>query len=541
MSNIGLAEQVISQLVCFHGVRTFCLSPGGRNAPLVSVISKTQDITIFSFFDERAMGFFALGRAKRDKKPVVVVTTSGTAVAELLPSVVEAHYSHIPLVLITADRPSAYRGTGAPQSIEQKGIFGPYVGQLWDLENTLDFDLSEWDRLKPCHINVCFDEPLLDQKTFGLPNQHTHNFHKKKKDVSSDKREKEETKQIRRFFKKCQKPLCLLTEMPEDKRRDTEKILHFFGWPVYAEALSHLRESKKLFILNAGEKILSWLVLNKKIDGVVRIGRRPVARFWRDLEKTYADVPILSVSDQSYSGLNRAQPAISFKTFFKWALKEMANHSFQKHLLVFPKLEQEQIRKKDRFQRDCLKDLLQKHPLSEPALIRDFSQKIPQHSLLFLGNSLPIREWNGVATYAPDKKIKFLGQRGANGIDGLISSFLGTIEPNRANWCLIGDLSALYDLSSLWAFHQLKKKPACFIVVVNNSGGQIFSSLFNNPLFINAHSLNFKGWAEMWGFHYYSVKKWPDKLSFLSPAVIELKVDPKHTKLFEKAFQTQKI
>ena len=543
--NIRVSEQLISQLVYEHGVNTFCLCPGGRNAPLVSVLSKAKGIQVLSFFDERSAGFFALGLARKEGRPVAVLTTSGTAVAELLPSVIEAYYSHTPLVLITADRPSAYRGTGASQSIEQKNLFGPYVGQQWDLENTVDFSISKWSGFVPCYINVCFDEPLLDKPApvLDFRNQVSHCSSPTKKKKNTQKawpnnvlgptgfsvfNSQKEVKKIKAFFEKCQNPLCLLAEMPESIKKEVEDRVSFFHWPVYAEALSHLRGSQKLFILKSGEGILKWLVLNQKIDGVIRIGRRPVARFWQDLEKKYAHLPVLSISDQSYAGLSRIEPALSFNTFFDWA----KNNTKTTHKLLFAKSAQHTIAKKDKALYEHLIKTVNQHPLSEPALIRKFSQSIPKRSLLFLGNSLPIREWNQVAPFLPNKNIKYLGNRGANGIDGLISTFLGACELDKQNWCLVGDLSALYDLSSLWAFHQLKKKPTVFILVVNNSGGRIFESLFSSPAFINAHHISFQHWAKMWGFYYYKLKEWPNKPSFLSPAIIEGQVDPKYTKKF---------
>ncbi len=594
--NIALSEKLIHQLVHLYSVRTFCLCPGGRNAPLVSVLAQSKGLEILSFFDERSAGFFALGRIRRDQRPVVVLTTSGSAVAELLPSVIEAWYSSLPVVLLTADRPSSYRLTGAPQSMEQKEIFGPYVGRAYDLENSLDFDLSDWDGTSPCHINVCFDEPLVDGE---VPALHFRDQNNNKPDPGPKDKQRagamagtgpvdkkgtgkvlpnhfpspqEMEKSLNSFFKKVKKPLCLLAEMPEKFQSETENILSYFGFPVYAEALSGLRESKKLFILRSGEGILKWMVQNKKVDGVLRLGRRPVARFWQDLEKLNQPgtrqaepaprglpfeksavfglfsshkanvkhafsnkisinphLPVLSVSDQSYSGLSRAGPALSFEAFFEWAGRNRQKTQAKK-ALKFEISNKISIAEEDKKHHVRLLDLLDKYPLSEPALIRDFSQKIPEGSLLFLGNSLPIREWNGTAGF--EKTLKYMGNRGINGIDGQLSTFLGACEHNRSNWCLTGDLSALYDLSSLWAFRQLREKPSCFIVVVNNSGGRIFSSLFADPLFINEHNLSFQKWAEMWHFHYYFLTRWPDKLSFRSPAIIELKVDPAHTVQF---------
>lgn len=150
MTNIASARRVIER-VRDAGVTDFCVCGGSRNAPLLTVLG--GDPNAFTFVDERSAAFFALGRAKRDGKPVAVITTSGTAAAELLPATVEAFYSGVPLILITADRPARYRGTGAPQSIEQVGLFGVYATA----------DIDRWSGRTPLHINVEFDEPLIDE------------------------------------------------------------------------------------------------------------------------------------------------------------------------------------------------------------------------------------------------------------------------------------------------------------------------------------------------------------------------------------------
>ena len=133
------------------GVTDVCVCAGSRNSPLLVVLGARDELRLFSFVDERSAAFFALGRAKALEAPVAVVTTSGTAVAELLPAAIEAFYSGIPLILITADRPARFRGTGAPQSIEQVGIFGVYA----------ETSLETWTRTRPLHLNIEFDEPLL--------------------------------------------------------------------------------------------------------------------------------------------------------------------------------------------------------------------------------------------------------------------------------------------------------------------------------------------------------------------------------------------
>jgi 2-succinyl-5-enolpyruvyl-6-hydroxy-3-cyclohexene-1-carboxylate synthase len=148
MSNLAAARAVLER-VRGAGVVDFCVCGGSRNAPLIAVLTGN----VYTFVDERSAAFFALGRIKRDERPVAVITTSGTAVAELFPATVEAYYSGAPLVLITADRPARFRGTGAPQSIEQIGVFGPYAAS----------EVDRWNLRTPLHVNLEFDEPLIDE------------------------------------------------------------------------------------------------------------------------------------------------------------------------------------------------------------------------------------------------------------------------------------------------------------------------------------------------------------------------------------------
>lgn len=146
MDNVSSATRLIDA-VRSAGVSEFCVCAGSRNAPLLAVLG-TSDARLFSFVDERSAAFFALGRIKLHGSPVAVVTTSGTAVAEMLPAAIEAYYSGLPLVLISADRPARFRGTGAPQAIEQLGLFGVYA----------ETALEGWSRVRPLHLNVEFEE-----------------------------------------------------------------------------------------------------------------------------------------------------------------------------------------------------------------------------------------------------------------------------------------------------------------------------------------------------------------------------------------------
>src|SRR5215210_7442992 len=156
MDSVERASSVIDA-VRAAGAGEFCVCAGSRNAPLLAVLGASS-ARLFSFVDERSAAFFALGRIKQHGAPVAVVTTSGTAVAELLPAAIEAYYAGLPLILITADRPARFRGTGAPQSIEQVGIFGVYT------ETSLD----DWSRTRPLHLNVELEDLGVRQRELPL-------------------------------------------------------------------------------------------------------------------------------------------------------------------------------------------------------------------------------------------------------------------------------------------------------------------------------------------------------------------------------------
>jgi 2-succinyl-5-enolpyruvyl-6-hydroxy-3-cyclohexene-1-carboxylate synthase len=162
MDSVERAARLIAE-VRAAGVREFCVCAGSRNAPLLAVLGESDaesDARLFSFVDERSAAFFAVGRIKLHGSPVAVVTTSGTAVAELLPAAIEAFYSGLPLVLISADRPARFRGTGAPQAIEQVGLFGVYA----------ETELAAWTRTRPLHLNVELEEFGVRQPELPLSN-----------------------------------------------------------------------------------------------------------------------------------------------------------------------------------------------------------------------------------------------------------------------------------------------------------------------------------------------------------------------------------
>ena len=453
-------------------------------------MSEIHDVHLYSFVDERAAAFFALGRAKRDGLPVAVVTTSGTAVAELLPATVEAHYSGVPLVLLTADRPARFRGSGAPQAIEQEGIFGVYAER----------DAEAWTKTHPLHINIEFDEPLLDQ--LGSAEQLLYSDDQLRSaglqpaGPAASSRPADPTPATPRPNGKpaalpFRQPLVLLGALKEEDRQPVLDFVLAYGAAVYAEPLSGLREESAL----AGQVVLNERMLARgAFDGVIRIGGVPTLRFWRDLDETLMHLPIIHFTRLPFAGLTRGEVR---------SIDDLP-------AVPTPVRRDDDYLSRDRIMAEQVSALFDREPQSEPALVRALSRELPAGSRVYLGNSLPIREWDLAATREP-RGLALDANRGANGIDGQLSTFFGWCKPRVENVCIVGDLTALYDLSAPWICPQLNRGVRFRIIVVNNGGGRIFARVgslapldpaFRERVIENEHTLRFDDWAAMWSIDY---------------------------------------
>ena len=518
MRQVEGAQKLFASLAC-QGVRDFVLCSGARNAPLVQALAKASGLRVIPFFDERAAAFFALGRIQASGRPVAVVTTSGTAVAELLPATIEAWYSRLPLVLVTADRPPHYRGKGAPQSIEQVGLFSSYVSQVWDfLATELEDVIISGD--SPCQVNICFQEPLLDGE-IGAWNVEV----AEPKAIFSSQRI-ESTKALEqwcRFSEKSSRPVVVVGRLSEAERPLVSRALQAWQVPVYLEATSGLRESEPLapWRIEAGEGIFSSTLFSEHFDGLIRLGGVPTTRLWRDLEDRLESWPVLSFSSQGFSGLGREElPPLALVDLESVATESQGSTEETQQWLA-------------RQKEFCvpIKEQLQKDPHSEPAIFAQLSQMIPAGSQVFLGNSMPIREWDLAASFEA-RGLQILANRGANGIDGLISTFLGASKADRENWLILGDLSALYDLNGLWA-KEFSEAQVIRLVVINNQGGKIFRRLFNEPLFENQHQLSFEPFADMWKMDYLRWRRVPEPFPQLSDrTVIEIRPNEQASDVF---------
>jgi len=551
-SNAALVAATLEPLL-LRGTRDFVVCAGARNVPLVSSLLSLRELhglRLWHHFDERAAAFFALGLARRGEgRSAAVITTSGTAAAALLPALVEAHYGGGALLALTADRPRRYRGSGAPQAIEQAGLFGPYAAAAFDLASAEEARTAlpafRWDGRSPLHLNLCFEEPSPEDRLVllpaagvarplgggetgaipleGAPAAGTSGGGLPLEDGS---------------FSGC-RGLVLLGELPESWRGAVAERLgegRLASWPVWAEAASGLREDPALRprLLRTEKALAAWAP-----EAVLRIGGVPSLRFWRDLE-TRDEVEVLSLTPKPFSGLARPSrcrvalappPNVWWDSLFRegdggtasapsvpaGGLERVGSGSQEGPPDRWTLLREEE--------ETALEARLARYPASEPAMLRRLSELIPETSLVFLGNSLPIREWNLAASLArPHPRCH--ASRGANGIDGQIATWLGLGTPLSSDagstgiglrgadgapesWAVLGDLTALYDLNAPGLMAQLPPGRRR-LVVVNNGGGRIFSRLpsmsglssAEKDITENRHALSFESWAAFWGLDY---------------------------------------
>jgi 2-succinyl-5-enolpyruvyl-6-hydroxy-3-cyclohexene-1-carboxylate synthase len=438
-------------------------------------------------------------------------------VAECLPAAIEGTYSSLPLILVTADRPKRYRGSGAPQSIDQVGIFSYYIEACFDLDavNT-HVSLNGLSWKKPVHVNVCFGEPLLDGPVskISLPEQELRTRFPEAIPIQM-------VDEIQEFLEK-HRPVILLSTIPEKAQDHVVNFLSRLKAPIYAEGISGLRghPAIKDFEIRSGDKMIARLIDEGVCDSVFRIGGVPTVRFWRDLEDKRSELPVFSLGYNHYTGLSRGIP--HYDDLDDLSRIDVTQAKPLAHAV------------RDFDQKMCLKisELFRKYPKAEPSLVHALSKHLGGQSV-YLGNSLPIREWDLAATLddPPDRTV---GNRGANGIDGQVSTFLGWCRPETQNWCVIGDLTALYDLSALWVAPQLLAAKIR-IVVLNNSGGMIFDRMFGKEIFLNRHDVRFESWAKMWNWGYTRFEGIPPKFEGLQDRhILEITVSEEETKAFWK-------
>ncbi|MGE7219361.1 2-succinyl-5-enolpyruvyl-6-hydroxy-3-cyclohexene-1-carboxylic-acid synthase [Priestia koreensis] len=512
-------------------VQDVVVSPGSRSTPLAILAADHPALNVHINIDERSAGFFALGIAKAKQKPVVLVCTSGTATANYYPAVVEAFYARVPLIVVTADRPHELRDVGAPQAIDQIRLFGEFA--KWFAEVALPEDtptMLQYIRTVaaravgtalsgpkgPVHLNVPLREPLLPNLSldnlWGQGKRVSNHYVTVQKSIStlSD----ESFKHLATRLASYKKGVIICGGLADSSSANLlTELAKTLGFPVLADPLSQLRSGNhdQTMMVNSydtflrNEAILSEL----KPDVIVRFGAMPVSKALLLFMKQYTPKELIVVDEEGGwrdpTLLATEMISCDEELFCKSVLShlssvEASNEWSSKWLAVHEATMR------------GLQELESEHELSEGKAVLELSKLLPDESTLFVGNSMPIRDVDSFFI-ENDKHIKILANRGANGIDGVVSTALGTSLVEKNTVLLIGDLSFYHDLNGLLAakMHNLN----ITIVLVNNNGGGIFSFLPQSKeekhfeaLFGTPADLEFEKAIEMYGGKYVQADTW---------------------------------
>ena len=533
MNNINLNwSQRISDTFYALGVKHICICPGARNTPLTLSFINNKNFITTSHIDERSAGFFALGLSKKTSKPSIIITTSGTAVANLYPAIIESNYSKTPLIALTADRAEHHIGVGSNQAINQKNIFSNNVRKFIDLGDPN----KELDSLQnqiidifnscigtqesppgPIHLNAPFDEPLIEDinniQKINIKKIESINKYNCSLDSMNDS---------------IENSLIICGEI--NPNESVDQILDFSEYvnaPVLADPTSNLRFYKKHtnmisnynFILNKIEKLPSV---------IFRFGRKPTSKILLKFLERHKNVYLIDKYPDFNDSANHKIKSDyeGFLKHIKSSYKKIINNPF---LTILTKYQ------------DKISNLINNlsSDLTEGILINKILSQLPSNSNILLGNSLAIREADDICLNI-NKNHNIFCNRGASGIDGLVSTMLGISYASKSisnvDLAILGDLSFFHDMNGLHFLINNKIKTK--FLILNNNGGQIFSKLdiskFDIPDFekfwITPLNIDLKNIALLYGLEYTTPNNFNDLLLIINnkydkPLIIDYKID----------------
>jgi 2-succinyl-5-enolpyruvyl-6-hydroxy-3-cyclohexene-1-carboxylate synthase len=479
------------------GMRAACTSPGSRSTPIVLTLARESRVRCYSHVDERCSGFFALGLAKASGLPVAVTCTSGTAAAELLPAVIEAHEARVPLLVLSADRPPELRESGAGQTIDQIKLFGGAAKWFFEVGT---HEASEarlrWMRTLACrawastlegrpgvvHLNFPLREPLvsdqpLDPDWTGRPDGQPYVTRPPGR-LSS----REATIALRELVGQARRGVVVAGRHERGERASTDPLgraaaafCAAAAWPLLADPMSGGRQGEAAVayydaLLRDGAFAESVMP-----DLVIRVGDLPTSKPLRTWLASLGDVPQVTLdcegSWQDPDGvLSHSLPVDPAAALSDLALGP------ETLLPAAPGWLSEWRRADERAAR-ALGVELSSSGLSEPVVAAELGHLLPSTATLFVASSMPVRDIESFWPVLADPP-RVLCNRGANGIDGILSSAFGAAAGAGAGEevvLLIGDVALAHDLGGLLSARRLKLKLT--IVLIDNHGGGIFDFL----------------------------------------------------------------
>lgn len=518
--NETFAHYFVDQLIK-QGVSAFCVSPGSRNTPILRAVAHQKQVDYVVHFDERGVGFCALGMAKASKKPVCLVVTSGSATANLLPAIMEAYKSYTPLIILTCDRPQELHDCGFNQTVSQTSMYAKYVKwetQILPPSNdvTLDYlksiasqccSKSYTAPFGPVHINFQFREPF-----FPLNEQITINLDQATENIPTEKvLSKNHLQKIACELSSHSKSL-IVTGFDAFSSNQTQEIIQLsetLNFPILSDVLSGLRGSQSENIIKHHTLICSIKDIKDSLlpTCVIYFGRQYVSKSLLEFLSSKKIPTVFHIHEsldvQDPFHIVTKKIPISPITFCKQILpflKTSSSYDYLKNWQHYSSLTQTVINQ----------TIDQQGHANEAHLFHLLSQnQALKNSPFFLASSMPIR--NADAYFYPKFPLSCFGLRGLSGIDGHIAVTVGIAKATqRKTLAIIGDLAALYDLNSLSMLSKVKVPIVLF--VVNNQGGSIFTfkpiyeekSCFDE-FFATKHSYNFDSVCDMFGIEYISL------------------------------------
>lgn len=475
-----------------NGMTDVVISPGSRSTPLAMVFREHPSIKEWIVIDERSAAFFALGLAKKSKRPVALVCTSGTAAANYYPAIVEAFYSRVPLLVLTADRPHELRQVGAPQAIEQIKMYGDYVKWFHEMatpEGTPPmlsyarqkaaqaFAYTEQGNQGPVQVNFPFREPLTPD--FTLPD--IWGTEKETSIAGINRMEgvknlgEEQIQELTALFESTQKGLLVCgPEMNGNFATRVCELAQAWNLPVLADPLSQLRtgEHDKTHVIEGYDAFLRDSEIRERLqpDYIIRFGAMPVSKAYLFYVKEHSHIPQFVVEENE----GFRDPTGNDTAYIYADSNQLCSQLIEKA----PDKHQPAawLREWQHYNQIAKNHLLsgEETQVTEGEAARGIADVIPDQTTLYVGNSMAVRDVDSFFMES-SKAVSILCNRGANGIDGVISSAVGAAAAGKRVTLLIGDLSFFHDMNGLLAAKQYQLPIT--IVLVNNNGGGIFSFL----------------------------------------------------------------
>lgn len=526
------------------GVRHAVFSPGSRSTTMAMLFKEHEGFETYMNIDERSASFMALGIAKACKEPTVLVCTSGSAVAHYLPAILEAQYSGVPLIVLSADRPHTLLHVGAPQTVDQHKIFGTAVNYYEALAVPQESHYYTYPRqvarkayMKamdtkkgPVHINVPLFEPLVPELSRNHFEAGRSSFKVVKPNYSNvfcfDNRNNlthinnaidiahgnDGTKEINDLLERYERILILVGPQIDIDEANT---IRFFGEalqaPILADPLSNVRGCNTSdVVISTYDALLAGQALwhELKPDCVIQFGQIVVSKRVQQMIASWTDVEYIEVNptmdSMNPTGKTTIHMQASIDVFTHLYGK---NNNSDTYLNIWRRLDQ--AGKKQ------LSLAINEPHCFEGRTIRELQKQIPEDGQIFVANSMTIRDFD-YFWFSGESKGVLYGNRGVNGIDGTISTALGLAVNGRPTYLVTGDLSLFHDLNGLAVAktHNLNLT----IILHNNDGGGIFEYLPQKGtkhfdyLFSTSQGLDYSGAAKLYGCGYTKISS-PDELS----------------------------